>query len=143
MSALTPDLESAITFLDLLRSGGPWVLTAITPDGPTTTETFYKGEAAARWIERENATRNIYVMAAEATGALRKKATKDDVARTRHLWADIDSGGDLTQSAERSCAPANHDRCKWRWAQCVVGADLGDRGPDRDRGPQPLAFGQS
>ena len=96
MSALTPDLESAITFLDLLRSGGPWVLTAITPDGPTTTETFYKGEAAARWIERENATRNIYVMAAEATGALRKKATKDDVARTRHLWADIDSGGDLT-----------------------------------------------
>ena len=71
------------------------MLTAITPDGPTTTETFFKADAAATWIERENASRNIYLMAAEATGTLRKKASKDDVARTRHLWADIDGDGDL------------------------------------------------
>ena len=63
-------------------------MTAITPDGPTTTETFFKAAAAVTWIERENATRNIYLMVAEATGVLRKKASKADVARTRHLWAD-------------------------------------------------------
>ena len=96
MSALAPDPEAAIAFLELLRSGGPWVLTAITPDGPTTTtETFYKAEAAARWIERENASRNIYVMCAEATGALRTKAKKEHVARSRHLWADVDGDEDL------------------------------------------------
>jgi hypothetical protein len=93
--SLAPDPEAAIGFLELLRPGGPWVLTAITPDGPTTTETFFKAEAVARWIERENTNRNIYVMVAEPTGALRKKATKDDVARTRNLWADVDGDGDL------------------------------------------------
>ena len=93
--SLAPDPEAAIGFLELLRPGGPWVLKAITPDGPTTTETFFKAEAVARWIERENTNRNIYVMVAEPTGALRKKATKDDVARTRNLWADVDGDGDL------------------------------------------------
>src|SRR4051794_24435332 len=92
---MTPDPDAAAAFLELLRPGGPWVLTAITPDGPATTETFFKADAVARWIERENASRNVYVMAAEATGALRKKATKDDVARTRNLWADVDGDGDL------------------------------------------------
>ena len=51
-AALAPDPEAAIAFLELLRPGGPWVLTAITPDGPTTTETFFKADAAATWIER-------------------------------------------------------------------------------------------
>jgi P4 family phage/plasmid primase-like protien len=92
---VTPDPEAAIGFLELLRPSGPWVLTAITPDGPATTETFFKAEAVARWIERENTNRNIYVMVAEPIGALRKKATKGDVARTRNLWADVDGDGDL------------------------------------------------
>ena len=81
--------------LELLRPGGPWVLTAITPDGPATTETFFKPDAAAAWIVRQNADRNIYVMVAEATGTLRKKAEKSDVKCARHLWADADGEGDL------------------------------------------------
>ena len=94
-AALTPNPEAAIAFLELLRPGGPWALTAITPDGPTTTETFFKAAAAVTWIERENATRNIYLMVAETAGVLRKKASKADVARSHHLWADLDGDGDL------------------------------------------------
>ena len=87
---LAADPEAALAFLDLLHPGGPWVLTAITPDGPATTETFSTLDAAAAWITRENARRNIYWMPAEATGPLRRKATKDQVARTFLLWADLD-----------------------------------------------------
>ena len=96
MSAdLTPDPDAALAFLCIHRPGGPWVLTAITPDGPTTTETFFKPDSAAAWIVRQNADRNIYVMVAEATGTLRKKAEKSDVTCARHLWADADGDGDL------------------------------------------------
>src|SRR4051794_2536369 len=92
---LAPDPEAAIAFLELLRPGGPWVLTAITPNGTMTTETFFRPDAAARWIERENTSRNIYVMVAEAAGTLRKKAEKSEIKQARHLWADVDGGGDL------------------------------------------------
>ena len=92
---LATDPEAALAFLDLLHPGGPWVLTAITPDGSATTETFSRADAVAAWITRENAARNIYMMVAEAGGPLRKKATKADVARTYHLWADLDGGDDL------------------------------------------------
>ena len=109
-----PDPEASIAFLGLLRPGGPWVLTAITPDGPATTETFFKVEAASRWIERENASRNIYVMVAEATGVLRKKAAKDDVALTRNLWADVDGDprGRLNERQNRGMAPTDRDLCR-------------------------------
>ena len=95
MSApLAPDPEAALAFLELLHPGGPWVLTAITPDGPTTTETFTRADTVAKWILRENKTRNIYWMPAEATGPLRKKATKEDIAQTFLLWADLDGVSD-------------------------------------------------
>ncbi len=135
---LVPDPKAAIAFLELLHPGGPWILTAIAPDGPTTTETFYQAHAVTAWITRQNPNRNIYWMPAEATGTLRKKATKDDVARTHPLWADIDGVADL-RPIERTSAAADDDRRKWRRVQPLLGTGRADRRQGRDRGPQPLA----
>ena len=103
MSGLAPDTDAALAFLELLRPGGPWVLTAITPDGPATTETFFKPDTGAMWIKRQNSDRNIYVMPAEASGALRTKASKEDVKRSGYFWADLDGDGDLRGRLNGPC----------------------------------------
>ena len=58
---------------------------------------FFQADTVAKWIERQNADRNIYWMPAEATGPLRKKATKDDIAGSYLLWVDIDGVSDLSR----------------------------------------------
>ena len=52
MNAQTPNLKidaaSSIAFLRALRPAGPWVLTSIVPDGPTTTKSFEATDEAGR-----------------------------------------------------------------------------------------------
>ena len=59
---LAPDPDATLAFLRVLRPSGPWVLTAIVPDGATTTETFEATDEAGvrKFIEMHNATKNIY-----------------------------------------------------------------------------------
>jgi hypothetical protein len=55
------DAESeAIQFLEQLRPGGPWVLTAIVPDGPTETITATTVEAVDAFVRRYDGKRNLY-----------------------------------------------------------------------------------
>jgi hypothetical protein len=53
---------AALAFLKALRREGPWVLTAIVPDGPTTTRTFDADDerGVRKFIETNNQTKNIY-----------------------------------------------------------------------------------
>ena len=50
------DTTGAIAFLKALRPAGPWVLTAIWPDGPTTTQSFEASDeaGATRFIKDTN-----------------------------------------------------------------------------------------
>jgi uncharacterized protein (DUF927 family) len=73
-------------------------LTAITPDGPTTTATFTIGDAdkAAAWIAREQgAAHNVYFEVNEAPAGCTKKPTKAlmRAALCRHADIDPDDAG--------------------------------------------------
>ncbi len=58
----TLDITTAVEFLDRLRLGGPWLLTAIEPDGPSQTETItaFTSEEAARFVRANNGRKNLY-----------------------------------------------------------------------------------
>jgi hypothetical protein len=54
-----PDNEAA-KFLRKLSPDGPWVLTAIVPDGPTITETVHDADDVVNFVRVHEGTRNIY-----------------------------------------------------------------------------------
>ncbi len=85
--------------LDWLRPGGPWVLTAISPDGPTTTRTFTDLERTAAWIKQQNQTRNLHYQANPTRAAISSKATKRDIARVEFLHVDCDPDDGETADA--------------------------------------------
>ena len=91
---LTPNTAAAVEFLRIIATEGPWVLTAIAEDGRTGTRTFRPSleRQLVDWIAQQNgaAKRNVYFMVAEPLRDLAKKAAKQDVARSRWLWADLD-----------------------------------------------------
>lgn len=86
----TVEVNDALVFLKRFRPGGPWVLTAIIPDGRTTTSTFREDQMdlLRRWIAGRTGRENIYFQV-NATGDrnITKKTTKADIAR-----AEIDTG---------------------------------------------------
>ena len=57
-----PETLETIDFLKHLRPDGPWVLTAIVPDGPALTRTFAadQEDAALEFVRKQNADKNIY-----------------------------------------------------------------------------------
>ncbi|MDF0521588.1 DNA-primase RepB domain-containing protein [Bradyrhizobium yuanmingense] len=94
----SPDEREAADFLEQLRPGGPWVLTAIIPDGRTDTRTFTTAEIEAMraFIRKQNATSNIYYSLNPARTHLNKKATKKDIASVDYLHVDADPSADET-----------------------------------------------
>jgi hypothetical protein len=92
-----PKGTRAVNFLERLRSGGPWVLTAIPPDGgTTTTETFTEVEEARQFIAEWNNARNnynIYYSVNPTKRALSSKAKKADIASVAYLHVDADPDG--------------------------------------------------
>lgn len=110
-----PDTAQAIRFLKWLRPSGPWVLTAIPPDGGRTeTQTFCDEGEARGWIDARNGRLNLYYMLNPARGPLTKKASKADVEELAFLHVDLDprKGEDLAAEQARiaeeltDCSPA-------------------------------------
>jgi hypothetical protein len=67
-----PRDTEAVDFLESLYPRGPWVLTAIEPDGPTATQTFRDAEKARHFIVSHNsAGRNLYYSLNRTRGDLR------------------------------------------------------------------------
>ncbi|UPJ97430.1 virulence-associated E family protein [Bradyrhizobium sp. 172] len=88
-----PDVEAAVDFLERLRPGGPWVVTAIVPDGKTLTNTFAanEGEALRSLIRSRNIEgRNIYYTANPVRKATMKKPSKEDIIAGEFLHVDAD-----------------------------------------------------
>jgi hypothetical protein len=95
-----PDSRMAINFLGHWTPGGPWMLSAIEPDGPIQTRTFHDLEAAQAWIEGWQGKRNLYFSVNAAKSELTKKATKADIAALNALHVDLDApdGTDLERA---------------------------------------------
>jgi hypothetical protein len=79
-------------FLSWLRAKGPWVLTAIVPDGPTTTETFTAIKSLLAWVHNQNVIqrKNVYYTLNPLRGTMDRKPKKTDItaAEFTHLDAD-------------------------------------------------------
>ncbi len=98
--------KDAIDFLKRWCPEGPWVLTAIIPDGKTETVTFTpdRWQKAAEWIEEYQGKRNLYFHVNPVRRALSVKASKEDIARLAWLHVDIDprAGEDFEEERARA-----------------------------------------
>jgi hypothetical protein len=98
---LATDSAAAIAFLKHLYPAGPWALTAIVPDGPTTTETFGPDSeaAASNFILTHNAKKNIYYTLNVVDKAVNKKPTKKEIKAAAYLHVDADPADNETPEA--------------------------------------------
>jgi hypothetical protein len=89
-------VASPIDYLKALYPEGPWVLTAIVPDGPATTRTFARTDdgAARDFVHEHRFHKNIYYSINPPKGALSKKAKKSDIERVEYLHVDADPEDD-------------------------------------------------
>jgi hypothetical protein len=83
-------MTASVQFLQKLRPGGPWVLTAIVPDGATETITAHRAEDVAAFIRKHDGKRNLYYSVNPTRTALSKKAAKTDIAAIEFALADLD-----------------------------------------------------
>jgi putative DNA primase/helicase len=79
-----------VSFLGLLRPGGPWALTAIIPDGTTVTETFVDESGCEAFIQQHKSSRNIYYTLNAVKSSVSKKPTKQQIAQIEYLHVDAD-----------------------------------------------------
>jgi hypothetical protein len=95
--------DDAIKFLRWLRPGGPWVLTAIEPDGPTTTITAKTPADVRDFVGKHDGKRNLYFTLNPTKGPISKKPTKQDIGAVEFVHADLDPRDDESpkQAKER------------------------------------------
>jgi len=106
MDTLQIDTVTAVNFLRKWLPEGPWVLTAIVPDGLTETVTFpcQDWHLVTRWVDDRQGKKNIYFQVNPARRALSSKSSKEDIARMSWLHIDIDprAGEDIEQERKRA-----------------------------------------
>src|SRR5262249_13152819 len=83
-------IADSVAFLEKLRPGGPWVLTAMVPDGAPTTFTAKTPKEAQTFIRDNNGRCNLYYSVNPTRGFLAKKAAKTDIAIIEYAFADLD-----------------------------------------------------
>jgi hypothetical protein len=103
------DTSEAVAFLECLRPGGPWVLSAIVPDGAIETITVYTAAAAEEFIRRHNGRSNLYYSVNPTRTDRDKKAAKTDIAQIEYALADLDpeKGETADQAKARYLAQLN------------------------------------
>jgi hypothetical protein len=98
----TGDIDIALDFLDRLRPGGPWLLTAIEPDGPIETATAQDADAVRDFILKHEGRRNLYYSVNPTTRPLTSKASKKDIAAAEFLPADLDPRDEETPTEAKA-----------------------------------------
>jgi hypothetical protein len=88
--------NEATGFLEQLRPSGPWILTAITPDGPTETITARTAAEIDAFVKNHDGKRNLYYSVNPTKTEVIKKAAKTDIAAIEYLLGDLDPKGDET-----------------------------------------------
>ena len=81
--------SETISFLEHLRFGGPWVLTAIIPDGRTITSSAQTTTEINAFVREHNGKLNIYYSVNPLRNLMWKKAAKTDVAAIEYLLSDL------------------------------------------------------
>jgi AAA domain len=93
--------SETISFLAQLRSNGPWVLTAIIPDGRTTTISARTTAEINAFVHENNGKLNLYYAVNPLRNLMWKKAAKTDVAAIEYLLADLDpAAGETPETAK-------------------------------------------
>lgn len=110
---LNPAAE-AIAFLKQLRPSGPWVLTAIKPDGPVTTITARTEQDVDRFVTDHNGKRNIYFAVNPTRDVGSKKAAKVDVTAIEFLLSDLDPRDGETSEAAKARYLAALAALEWK-----------------------------
>src|SRR6516225_8751073 len=90
------DGRVASEFLEKLRPGGPWVLTAIVPDGRTTTITARTTDQIEAFVREHDGKANIYYSVNPTRTAMSKKAAKTDIAAIEYVLGDLDPASNET-----------------------------------------------
>jgi hypothetical protein len=96
------DSAQAIDFLKHLRPDGPWVLTAIKPDGPTINITARTAEEVDGFLREHNGKENCYYSVNPTRAAMSKKAAKADIAAVEYLLGDLDPADGETPEAAKA-----------------------------------------
>jgi hypothetical protein len=94
--------QDSVEFLALLRPGGPWVLTAIEPDGKVETITAKTDNDARAFVSKYNGVRNLYYSVNPTRKAMTSKAAKTDIAAIEYLLADLDPKKDEKSEAAKT-----------------------------------------
>jgi hypothetical protein len=95
-------MSTAAEFLEKLRPGGPWVLTAIVPDGPTETITARTAAEVDAFVCKHDGKQNLYYHVNPTRTAMSKKAAKADIAAVEYLLADLDPNADEDSAAAKA-----------------------------------------
>jgi predicted P-loop ATPase len=93
--------HEAVEFLERLRPGGPWVLTAIVPDGDTVTTTVKTAEDVCAFVEKYDGERNLYYSVNPCRRAMSSKARKVDIGAVEYALADLDPEDDESPEAAK------------------------------------------
>ena len=99
---MTERNSEAVDFLLALRRTGPWLLTAIVPDGPTTTETATSPQEVDRFVAKYDGRQNLYYSVNPTKRSMRKKPAKTDILHAEYAHVDIDPVGDETSDAAKA-----------------------------------------
>jgi predicted P-loop ATPase len=104
--------ETALDFLEKLRPGGPWVLTAIVPDGSTDTVTAKDAEDVRRFVSKNDGKKNLYFSVNPTRTARTSKASKLDIAAIEYSFVDLDPKENETPEAAKTRYLAGLDEFK-------------------------------
>jgi putative DNA primase/helicase len=98
-----PNTEAeSIKFLQKLRPGGPSLLTAIVPDGATTTITAQTADQVEAFVRKHDGKQNLYYSVNPTRKRLNKKAAKTDIAAIEYMLADLDPNEGETSEAAKA-----------------------------------------
>ena len=101
-SSSQPPKQNFVEFLEMLRPGGPWILSAIVPDGTIKTITAKTGDNVRAFVSKYNGRRNLYYSVNPTRKAMTSKAAKTDIAAIEYLFADLDPKKDETPAAAKA-----------------------------------------
>lgn len=95
-------MSEAVDFLERLYPGGPWCLSAATPErDKLDTRTFIDSALAEQWINAWNGQRNLYFHVNKpGDNNARSKLKRTDVAAVHYLHVDIDPPNGQAADAE-------------------------------------------
>lgn len=94
--------SEALTFLEWLRPGGPWVLTAISPEkSGAITKTCLAQADVVNFLATHAGASNIYYSVNPTTGPVSRKPSREDVKEMAFLHIDLDPRKEVDAGEER------------------------------------------